>query len=112
MLIPFCPLSDRGLFLSCGLGDLCSVFGTRLSASRYALGVKRAADDVITHTGQVTYTTASDKNDRVLLQVVSFAGNVGRGFKSVGKTHSCDLAKRRVRLLGLVVVTLVHTPRF
>jgi hypothetical protein len=54
---------------------------------------------VVTHTGEVTYSSASDKNYRVLLKVVSDSGNVGRCFKSVGKTYSRDLTKSGVRLL-------------
>jgi hypothetical protein len=36
----------------------------------------------------------------VLLQVVSFAGNVNRTFLLIRKTHTCDLSQSGVRLLG------------
>ena len=36
----------------------------------------------------------------MLLQIVSFSGNVARHFDSVGKTYSGDLSKSGVRLFG------------
>ena len=54
---------------------------------------------MITYTREVTYSSASDKNYRVLLKVVSDSGNVGGRLKSVGKSYSCDLTERGVRLL-------------
>ena len=67
---------------------------------RYACGIKRAANDVVTHTGQILDTTASDQNGAVLLKVVTFAGNVDRTFLLVGKTHTGDLSQSGVGLLG------------
>ena len=55
---------------------------------------------MVTHTGKIPYTSASDQNGAVLLQVVPFAGNVNRTFLLVGKTHTCDLSQSGVRLLG------------
>ena len=91
MLIPFC-----SLFL---LRSFCAVFRTALQTVCYALGVKRSANDVVTYTRQVTYTSASDKNDGVLLQVVSDTGDIHGRFKSVGQTDTRDLTESRVRLL-------------
>ena len=54
---------------------------------------------MVTYTGEVTYTTASDENDRVLLKVMTDSGDVHRCFKTVGKTNSCYLTESRVRLL-------------
>ena len=54
---------------------------------------------MITYTGEVTNSSASDKNYRVLLKVVSDSGNVGGCLKSVGKSYSGDLTKSGVRLL-------------
>jgi hypothetical protein len=62
-------------------------------------GVKRATDDVITYTGQVLNTSASDQNGAVLLKVVTFTGNVNRTFLLVRKTYTCDLTHSGVRLL-------------
>ena len=81
------------------LRSLDAVFRTALTAICDALGVKRAADDVVTHTGQVTYSSASDENNRVLLEIVADTGNVGCCFHSVGESYSRDLTKCGVRLL-------------
>jgi len=54
---------------------------------------------MVTNTGQVTNSSASNKNDGVLLQVVADTGNVGSRLHTVGKSYSCDLTKCGVRLL-------------
>jgi hypothetical protein len=36
----------------------------------------------------------------MLLEVVSFAGYVGRNLESIGEAHARDLAERGIRLLG------------
>jgi hypothetical protein len=53
---------------------------------------------VVSGTGQVLNTTTTDQNNAVLLQIVTFTGNVAGNFDSVGKTYSGDLSKSRVRL--------------
>ena len=55
---------------------------------------------MVTYTGQVTNTSTTDKNNGVLLKVVTDTGNVRGSFHSVGKSYSGDLTKSRVRLLG------------
>ena len=55
---------------------------------------------MITYTGKVTNTATTDKNNGVLLKVVTDTGNVGSSLHSVGKSYSGDLTKSRVRLLG------------
>ena len=55
---------------------------------------------MIPHAGQVLYSSAADQNGAVLLQVVTFAGNVNRTLLLVGKADSRDFTKRRVGLLG------------
>jgi hypothetical protein len=47
----------------------------------------------------------------VLLQIVPFAGDVGYDFLPVRQPHLRHFAERRVRLLGVRVMTWVHTPR-
>jgi len=54
---------------------------------------------VVTNTGEVTYTAASDEDDGVLLQVVSDAGDIGGCLDTVGQTDSRDLTQSGVRLL-------------
>ena len=82
------------------LGPLGAVKGTALHALCNTSGIKSAADDVITDTGQVTHFAAADKNDGVLLQVVADTGNIAGTFDAVRQTNTSDLAERRVRLLG------------
>ena len=81
------------------LGSLCAVLGTALVTVCNALCVQRTADDVVTNTGEVTYTAASDKDDGVLLKVVSDAGDIGGCLDTVGQTDSRDLTQSGVRLL-------------
>ena len=82
------------------LRTLCSVLGAALVTVRNTLGIKRTTDYMVTYTGQVTYTSTTDKNNRVLLKVVTDTGNVAGSFHSVCKSYSGYLTKSRVRLLG------------
>ncbi len=82
------------------LWTLCSVLGAALLTVSNTLSIERTTNDVITYTGKVTNTSATDKNNRVLLKVVTDTGDVAGSFHSVGKSYSCDLTKSRVRLLG------------
>ncbi len=54
---------------------------------------------MVTYTGKVTNTSATDKNNRVLLKVMSYTGDIGSCFHSVCKSYSGNLTKSRVRLL-------------
>ena len=88
----------KGLLLSC-LGTLGAVLGAGLHSLGDALRVEGTADDVVTHTGEVTHTAAADKHYGVLLQVVADTGDIRGDFDTVGKTYSGDLTERGVRLL-------------
>src|SRR5262249_5362173 len=81
------------------LRPLCSVFGAPLLAILHALGVEHAAHDVVAHARQVLHAPAADHHDRVLLQIVSLAGDIADHLKAVGKSHLGNLAQGRVRLL-------------
>ena len=81
------------------LGSLRAVLGAGLFAVRNACGIQSSADDVVTGTGQVLDSSASDQDNAVLLKVVSLSRNVAGDLDSVGKTDSCDLTKCGVRLL-------------
>ena len=48
---------------------------------------------MIADTGKVFYTTTADEHYAVLLQVVSFTGNICCNFKSVHKTDTCDFTQ-------------------
>ena len=82
-----------------GLGPLGAVLGAGLHTAVDALGVQRAADDVVTNAGQVLDTAAADHDHGVLLQVVAHAGDIGGDLVAVGQAHTGDLTQRGVRLL-------------
>src|SRR3954469_22886577 len=65
-----------------------------------ALGVQRAADDLVANARQVLHPAATDQHDRVLLQVVPDTRDVGRDLDARGELDPRDLAQRRVGLLG------------
>ena len=68
-------------------------------ASRTALCIQGAADDVVTHTRQILNTAAADHDDGVLLQVVADARDIGRDLHPVGQTHTGNLTQGGIRLL-------------
>ena len=74
------------------LGLLCTVLGTSLIAVSNTLSVESASDDVVTHTGEVLNTSASDENDAVLLKVVADTGDVRSYFVAVCELNSGDLS--------------------
>src|SRR3954471_10451697 len=79
---------------------LDAVHGTALLAVGHAGGVQRAAHDLVAHAREILDAAATHEHDGVLLQVVALARDVGRDFNRAGDPHTCDLAQRRVRLLG------------
>src|SRR5207249_5636201 len=58
-------------------GRLRAVARTGLLAVADAGGVERAPDNLVADTGEVLHPAAADKDDRVLLEVVPDAGDVG-----------------------------------
>src|ERR1700744_3379379 len=88
----------RDIYISL-LRTLGAVERAALLAILDALGIQHAADDVIAHARQVLHAAAADQDHRVLLQIVTFARNVGQRFEAVGQAHLGDLAQRGVRLL-------------
>src|SRR5262249_5275974 len=69
------------------LGPLDAVLGAARLAVLDAGAVQRPADDVVAHAGQVAHAAAADEYDRVLLQVVALARDVGRGLAAARKAH-------------------------
>jgi hypothetical protein len=61
---------------------------------------------VITYTRKVTYSTSSDKNNRVFLKVVADTGNVADCFETVGKLNLCNFTKSGVRFFRCGCVNL------
>src|SRR5215510_9126260 len=79
---------------------LRSVAAARLLAVAHPLGVEGAADDLVADAGQVTHPAAAHQHDRVLLQVVPDARDVGGDLDLAREPDPGDLAEGRVRLLG------------
>src|SRR5471032_628460 len=78
---------------------LRAVFRTTLHAALHADGVERAADDVIADAREILDAAAANEHQRVLLEVVADAGDVGRHLDSVRQPHARHLAEGGVRLL-------------
>src|ERR1700751_472579 len=81
------------------LGPFGSVLGTTLLAVLDPLRIEHAAQDVIAHARQILDAAAADHDDRMLLQIVAFAGDIADDLETVGQPHLGDLAQRRIRLL-------------
>src|SRR4051812_29343226 len=70
--------------LASGLGPLDAVLGALAVTVCFVRGrrtdgarrVEGSADDVVTHTREILHTAATNEDDRVLLQVVTLAGDV------------------------------------
>src|SRR6478735_4042178 len=78
---------------------LGAVAAAGLLAVLHALGVERAADDLVADTGKVLHPAAADEHDGVLLEVVTDARDVGRDLDTARQAHAGDLAEGGVRLL-------------
>ena len=79
---------------------LHAVLRTAAVATCDAEGVELAADDVVADARKVLHTASADEHNAVLLEVVAFAGDVGRDFNAGREAHTGDLAEGGVRLLG------------
>src|SRR5215212_5329794 len=79
---------------------LRAVAAASLLAVLHALGVERAADDLVADTRQVLHATAAHEHHRVLLQVVTDTGDVGGDLHPGGEADTGHLAQSGVRLLG------------
>src|SRR4030081_164809 len=78
------------------LGLLDAVLRARLLAVAHAGGVERPAHDLVAHTRKVLDAPTAHEDDRVLLEVVSLAGDVGRDLDRAGDPYARHLAQRRV----------------
>ena len=76
---------------------LRSVARTCLAAFLKSGRIKLAAHDGVQH-ADVLHAASTQKNDRVLLKVVAFAGNIGRHFHAVREPHAGYLADGGIRL--------------
>src|SRR5688500_15566698 len=87
------------MFLLLLLRALRAVLRPSLFPPLDADGVERAPDHVIPVTRQVRHTAAANQHQRVLLQVVADAGDVGRYLDPIGQANARHLPERGVRLL-------------
>src|SRR5262249_26912283 len=81
------------LFSGACLRTLRSVLRTSLFAVGNSNRVERAADYVIAHSRQVFHAAAPNKDNRVLLQVVPDAGDVGCYLDAVCQANASDFAQ-------------------
>src|SRR3954453_10242588 len=94
-------LVRRGISAGSRLGRrLGAVLAATLLAVADTGCVERAPDDVVLDRRQVLDLAAANEHDRVLLEVVTDARDVGGHLHLVGQPDTGDLAQRRVRLLG------------
>src|ERR1700722_8187864 len=91
-------LSYRRL-LGSSLRTLRSILRAALLPVSHANRVQRSTHNVVTNTRQVLHTATADQHNRVLLQVVANARNVGRNLDAVGEAYTGNLTESRVRLL-------------
>src|ERR1044071_4552061 len=66
---------------------LRAVAAASLLAVLHALGVERAADDLVADTGEVLHPATTHEHDRVLLQVVADARDVSSDLDAAGQSH-------------------------
>src|SRR3954451_3808024 len=81
------------------LPGLHAVLRARLLAIGDAGRVERAAHNLVADARKILDPATTNEDDRVLLEVVALAWDVGGDLHAVGQAHAGDLPKRRVRLL-------------
>lgn len=62
---------------------LSAVFGATLPPILHTDRIERAADQVIANSRKILHATASDQHDRMLLEVMADARNIGRNLHPV-----------------------------
>jgi hypothetical protein len=82
------------------LGTLGTILGAALLAVGDADRIERSTHNVVANSREILDATAADEHDRVLLQVVADAWDVGRNFDPVREANARNLAEGRVWLLG------------
>src|SRR3954447_4488033 len=92
-------MATRHLGCSRLFRTLRAVLRTALLAVLDALGIEDAAENVITHAGQILDAATADHDHRVLLKVMTLTRNIADDLKAVSQAHLGDLTKCRVRLL-------------
>ena len=74
--------------------SLCAVLGTCLKSVVYSGCIKGSSNDVVSYAGKVFYSSASDKNNAVLLEVVTDTRNIRCYLDTVSKTNSGYFSER------------------
>src|SRR6266849_4040493 len=81
------------------LRSLRAVLRAALHPSLHADSVERAAHHVVADARQILDAAAANEHERVLLEIVADARDVGRHLDAVGEPHARDLAQRGIGLL-------------
>jgi hypothetical protein len=81
------------------LGTFRSVFRARTATTIHPEGVKRPAHNVIANTGKVFHTPATHQHDGVLLEIVTFSGDVSDHFIAIGQANLGHFPEGGVGLL-------------
>src|SRR6201996_8939391 len=95
----FSRMAARHLICSRLLRTLRAVLRTALLTVLDALGIEDAAENVVTHAGQILDAAAADHDHGVFLEVMALTGNITDDLEAIGQAPLGDLAERRVRLL-------------
>src|SRR5699024_12647453 len=77
---------------------LGTVAATSLTTVFNTLGIQSTADDLVADTWKVFHTTATNKHDGVLLELVAFTWHVGGSFDTSGQAVTCAFPQRGVRI--------------
>lgn len=81
------------------LGLLRAVTAAGLLTAVDPEGISATANDLVTNPWKVPHPAASNQNDRVFLEIVTFTRNVNRHFFAIAQSDPSDLSESRVRLL-------------
>lgn len=92
------------LFLSRLLGAILWSAG---HSGRNTLKIHSASDQMVAHTWKIWHSSTTHKNDRMLLQVVTFSRNIGNDDFAVGQLDTGDLTYSWIRFLGFSSVHFV-----
>src|ERR1700682_2033901 len=91
---------------------LGSVLRATLLAASDPHRVQSAADDVIAHSREILNPATANQHDRVLLQIVADAGNVGCNLNSIGQSDAGNFTQGGVRLLRSLRIDAGANPTF
>src|SRR5205814_3930816 len=87
------------IWLPLRLWSLRPVLAAAALPTLHADRIERPPHDVVPHARKVLHASAANEHDRVFLEVVPHARDVGRDLYPVGEPDPRDLPQRRVRLL-------------